>query len=61
MNFLRSKMFISNDLTKGFQTKSPVKKVYHNRKNTFSSTREIQRKAEEKLSASLVSTGIFAH
>ena len=56
MNFLHSKMFVSNDLTKGSQTKSPVKKCYLNRNNnhTFSSTKEIQKKTEEILSASLV-------
>ena len=32
MNFLRSKIFVSNDLTKGFQTKSAVKKCYLSRK-----------------------------
>ena len=48
-------MFVNIDLTKGFQTKSAVKKCYHNRKNTFSSTREILKKIEEQiLSASLV-------
>ena len=48
-------MFVSNDLTKGFQTKSAVKKCYLRRKKKiFSSTREIQKKTEEKLSASLV-------
>ena len=30
--FLQSKMFVSNDLAKGFQTKSAVKKCYHTRK-----------------------------
>ena len=55
MNLLHSKMFVSNDLSKGFQIKSAViKKCYLNRKNTFISTREIQKKTEEKLSASLV-------
>ena len=57
-------MFVNNDLTKGFQTKSAVKKCYHNRKNTFSSTREILKKIEEQLSASLdcISlVSIFAH
>ena len=54
MNFLRSKMFVSNDLTKGFQIKSAVKKCYLSRKKYgLSSTREIQ-KTEEKLSATLV-------
>ena len=48
-------MFVNNDLTKGFQTKSAVKKCYHNKKKTFSSTREILKKIEEQiLSASLV-------
>ena len=47
MNFLRSEMFVSNDLTKGFQTKSAEKKCYLNRKNTFSSTREIQKKLKK--------------
>ena len=49
-------MFVNNDLTKGFETKSAVKKCYHNKKkNTFSSTREILKKIEEQiLSASLV-------
>ena len=32
MNFLCGKMFVSNDLTKGFQTKSAEKKCYLNRK-----------------------------
>ena len=27
MNFPHSKMFVSNDLTKGFQTKNAVKKI----------------------------------
>ena len=55
MNFPHGKMFVSNDLTKGFQTKSAVKKCYLSRKKfIFSSTREIQKKTEEKLSASLV-------
>ena len=53
MNFPHSKMFVSNDLTKGFQTKSAVKKCYLSRKNIFSPTRKIQ-KTEEKLTASLV-------
>ena len=47
MNFPHSKMFVSNDLSKGFQIKSAViKKCYPNRKNTFISTREIQKKTE---------------
>ena len=54
MNFHHSKIFFSNDLTKGFETKSAVKKCYLSRNNTFSSTREIQKKTEEKLSPSLV-------
>ena len=47
-------MFVSNELSKGFQIKCAViKKCYLNRKNAFISTREIQKKTEEKLSASL--------
>ena len=47
-------MFVSNELSKEFQIKSAViKKYYLKRENTFISTREIQKKTEEKLSASL--------
>ena len=44
-------MFVSNDMTKGFQTKSAVKKtnVIITENNTFSSTREILKKIEELL------------
>ena len=61
MNLLHSKMFVSNDLSKGFQIKRAViKKCYLNRKNTFISTREIQKKTEEKLSASLGCTSLVS-
>ena len=33
MNFPHSKMFVSNDLTKGSQTKRAVEKCYLSRKN----------------------------
>ena len=47
-------MFVSNELSKGFQIKSAViKNVILTEKNTFISTREIRKKTEEKLSASL--------
>ena len=54
MNLLCSKMFVSNELSKGFQIKSAViKNVILKEKIPLFSTREIQKKTEEKLSASL--------
>ena len=47
MNFPHSKMFVSNDLTKGSQTKRAVEKCYLSRKN-------ISLVQQEKFSASLV-------
>ena len=52
MNLLRNKMFVSNWTVKRFSDQK-CKKCYLNRENTFISTREIQEKTEEKLSASL--------
>lgn len=53
MNFPHSKTFVSNDLTKGDQ-KCSEEMLSQQKKYIFSSTREIQKKTEEKLSASLV-------
>ena len=51
MNFPHSIMFVSNDLTKGFQTKSAVKKLH---KKCYLSRKNISLVQQEKFSASLV-------